>query len=88
LLTQAILSIFTSTLIVPLVTAWTFGEGFLSKLYLNDESGCLSIHFITGMTAFIGCVFINERTGKYERLSYETGGAKEGGKQGDGGKPT
>lgn len=60
------ISIFISGLIVPLVTGWTFGNGFLKKLYLNDEAGCYSIHLITGISSFIGCLVISERIGKFE----------------------
>jgi ammonia channel protein AmtB len=50
---------------VPLVLGWTFGQGFLAKLYLNDEAGCLCIHYVAGAIAFIGTELISERIGRF-----------------------
>ena len=50
------------------MTAWTFGDGFLAKLYMDDEAGCLCLHLVCGFTAFIGALFIGPRLGKFEPL--------------------
>jgi len=55
-------------ILVPFLTAWTFGDGFLSKLYMDDEAGCLCLHLVCGFTAFIGALFIGPRLGKFEPL--------------------
>ena len=52
--------------LVPLVTAWTFGKGYLAKLYLQDESACLSVHFVAGICALMGCFFIQPRLCRYK----------------------
>lgn len=52
--------------LVPLVTAWTFGKGYLAKLYLQDESACLSVHFVAGICALMGCFFIKPRLCRYK----------------------
>ena len=64
---QVVISAFISTLIVPLVIGWTFGKGFLAKLYMNDEAGCLCIHFVAGISAFIGTQIISERIGRFNQ---------------------
>jgi ammonia channel protein AmtB len=63
--TQIALGVFTTTMLVPVVTAWTFGNGYLAKLYLQDESACLSFHFISGICALVGCYFIEPRICRY-----------------------
>lgn len=59
--TQIVFGIFIALAVVPIVTAWTFGHGYLSKLYLQDESACLSFHFVVGICALTGCFFIEPR---------------------------
>ena len=56
-------------LLVPLLTGWTFGHGFLMLLYMDDQGGCLSIHIASGMAALMACYVIKERTGRFEPIS-------------------
>lgn len=58
-----------STLLVPLLTGWTFGHGFLQVLYMEDQGGCLSLHLASGMAAMMACYVMKERTGRYEPIS-------------------
>jgi ammonia channel protein AmtB len=62
---QVVFGIFIALAVVPIVTAWTFGHGYLSKLYLQDESACLSFHFVVGICALTGCFFIKPRLCRY-----------------------
>lgn len=64
-ITQLVFGIFIALGFVPIITAWTFGHGFLSKLYLQDESACLSLHFVCGICALLGCFFIEPRLCRY-----------------------
>ena len=53
---------------MPLVTAWTFGNGFLKQLYLKDYGGCLNFHLVAGFSAFLATIFLKERLGKFKAL--------------------
>ena len=61
LTSQIFLGSIIAGIFVPVVTAWTFGGGYLTKLYLLDESGCLSIHFVTSICAICGCFYMEPR---------------------------
>ena len=62
-------SVVISLLLVPLLTGWTFGQGFLQVLYMDDQGGCLSLHLASGMAAMMACYVIKERTGRFEPIS-------------------
>jgi hypothetical protein len=57
-----------SIVVLPLVTAWTFGQGFLQQLYLQDFGGCLSFHLVSGFSAMAACYLMKARIGRYDPL--------------------
>jgi len=57
-----------SIIVLPIVTAWTFGQGFLQQLYLQDLSGCLSIHMAAGLSAMMACYIMQARLGRFDPL--------------------
>ena len=66
---QLVFALVVSTLLVPLLTGWTFGQGFLQVLYMEDQGGCLSLHLASGMAAMMACYIMKERTGRYDPIS-------------------
>lgn len=69
LISAFVYSIIVTLLIFPLVVGWTLGEGFLSRLGLEDISGCMSIHMVAGFASFFGAVVIKQRLGRFEPLA-------------------
>lgn len=65
---QVVLGSYIQLIIMPLVVAWTFGKGFLHKFYLDDQTGCVSLHLLAGLCAMMSCAFIDPRLGKYQPL--------------------
>jgi len=54
--------------VMPLTTAWTFGGGFLNRLFLIDKAGCFCIHLTSGVIAFVLSSLIGPRLGRYESI--------------------
>ena len=73
LVAQIAFGVWIQILVTPLLTAWTFGGGFLSKLYMDDEAGCLCLHLVCGLSAFAGCLFVAPRLGKFDPLQLNQG---------------
>ena len=59
-----------SCFVVPIVTAWTFANGFLQQLqsFTIDQAGCLCIHLTAGITAFVACFILPVRLGRFEPI--------------------
>ena len=59
-----------SSFVVPIVTAWTFANGFLQQLqsFSIDQAGCLCIHLTAGITAFVACFLLPVRLGRFEPI--------------------
>ena len=62
-------SIILSSVLIPLITSWTFGEGFLAKLYFEDQTACISLNLITGIIAFVASYVVKPRLGRYKPIS-------------------
>lgn len=65
---QIVYTLAISVVVLPTVTQWTFGKGFLQQLYMQDFGGCLSFHVVSGMAAMISCYIIKPRLGRFDPL--------------------
>ena len=66
---QVALGVYLQVFLLPIVTAWTHGGGFLNKLYLEDQSGCISFHLFAGIAAMLMSSLIQPRLGRFEPLT-------------------
>lgn len=65
---QILFTVLLSMVVLPIVTAWTFGQGFLQQMYLQDFGGCLSFHAVSGVAAMLACYTLKPRLGRYDPL--------------------
>lgn len=66
---QVLLGIFLQLILIPIILAWTHNDGFLKQLFLQDQTGCISIHLLSGISAMISCAIIQPRLGKFQPLT-------------------
>ncbi len=63
-----------SAFIYPIVGHWSWGGGWLSGLQIlgwnngfHDFAGSANVHFVGGICALVGSIFLGPRLGKYEK---------------------
>jgi len=61
-------SILLAFIMFPMVSAWTFGGGYLHQLGYQDYGNCGAFHLAAGFSAFVGSALIGPRLGRYKAL--------------------
>ena len=62
--TYVIFSFLQTTIIYPIVVAWTWGRGWLFTLGFEDFAGTTVVHVVGGTAALWGAIILGERYGK------------------------
>ena len=62
--TYIIFSFIQTTIIYPIVVAWTWGRGWLYTLGFQDFAGTTVVHVVGGTAALWGAIILGERYGK------------------------
>ena len=55
-------------LIYPVIVAWTWGEGWLSKLGYIDYAGSGIVHLTGGVSGLIGAIMLGPRIGRFKDI--------------------
>jgi Amt family ammonium transporter len=60
-------SVIISLVIYPISGHWIWGGGWLAQLGFHDYAGSTAVHFVGGLSAFIGALILGPRIGKYDK---------------------
>ena len=67
LFTYLCFSFYITSFIYPIIVAWTWGGGWLSKIGYQDFAGSGIVHLTGGAAGFMGAYFLGPRIGKFNQ---------------------
>lgn len=67
--TYIIYAVLMTTIIYPIASSWTLGEGWLSKLGFHDAAGAGYIHMLGGVCGLVGTSILGPRSGIFEQTN-------------------
>lgn len=67
--TYIIFAVLMTTIIYPIASSWTLGEGWLHKLGFHDAAGAGYIHMLGGVCGLVGTCLLGPRSGIFEQTN-------------------
>lgn len=67
MITYLCFSFYITSFIYPIIVAWTWGGGWLSKIGYQDFAGSGIVHLTGGTAGFMGALFLGPRIGKFNK---------------------
>jgi ammonium transporter, Amt family len=67
--TYAFFTFFMAALIYPVISAWCWGDGWLSRLGYQDHGGSGVVHLTGGVCGFVGAVLLGPRIGYFKNMN-------------------
>ena len=64
-----VFSVLMGTVIYPICSSWTLGEGWLHSLNFHDAAGAGSIHMLGGAVGFMGTWLLGPRSGIFDKTT-------------------
>jgi ammonia channel protein AmtB len=55
--------------VLPIISAWTFGGGYLHQLGYQDYGNCGAFHLCGGIASILGSAIIGPRIGRFRPLA-------------------
>ena len=62
-------SILMTTIIYPIASSWTIGEGWLIRFGFHDAAGAGCIHMLGGCAGFVGTMLLGPRSGIFDKTT-------------------
>lgn len=66
-ISYCIYSFVISLVVYPIEAHWVWGNGWLAQMGFHDFAGSAVIHYVGGLTAFIGAWMLGPRIGKFDK---------------------
>ena len=66
--TYLVFSFYMTSFIYPIVVAWTWGGGFLSKMGFHDFAGSGIVHLVGGAAGMVGAIIAGPRLGRFKPI--------------------